>query len=437
MEWRAYYEQRKLAADKALGLVKSGDRVFFSPGGEPNTLAYALAARRGQVHDVEIVIGVPYTDFGWYDQGWEDSFKVTAGFVTEIARPMFEERRGDFSIGVIGAVGFSGIEGPEQRVDVLLVEVSPPDAHGFCSFGHARWNKKELVREAKTVIAEVNPRCIRTFGDNFVHVSEIDYFVDADKPEVREIRQQVQPEEHVKVIGQYVSTLIKDGDTIEVGAGTASEPLVLAGTFDSKHDLGFHAERNVRGIVKLVREGVITGKRKTLHPGKAVASSFASTADEIAYVDKNPRFELYSTDYVNHVAVIAAHDNMVAINNALAIDLGGQVTAESIGPKPWSGAGGQLAFALGARFSKGGRSITVIPSTANTKQGKVSRIVPTLVEGTAVTVPRTVTDYVVSEYGIACLRGKTIRQRALELVSIAHPDFRAELKKAATRLYWP
>jgi 4-hydroxybutyrate CoA-transferase len=325
-----------------------------------------------------------------------------------------------------------------------MVELSPPDAHGYCSFGASVWTKKTECRNAKLVLAEVNKNLIRTYGDNFIHVSEIDYFVEhtpsGKQPGGTDLlgRKDVQPGEAEKAIAGYVSTLVKDGDTLQVGVGATSEWCCVLGTFDSKVDLGWHSETTPRGIIKLIRDGVITGKHKTLNPGKAIATACGGgTLEDMAFVNMNPAFELHSAEYCLDVRVIAQHDNMVAVNSAVSVDFAGQIAAESIGPRVISGAGGQTAFAMGSFLSKGGRSITVLTSTAGSGEKRLSRISPLLAEGTIVTVPRTVSDYVVTEYGIAHIKGKTQRQRALDLIGIAHPDFRADLKKEAEKLYWP
>ena len=292
------------------------------------------------------------------------------------------------------------------------------------------------------MLAEVNKNLIRTYGDNFIHVSEIDYFVEhtptGRPPGATDMlgRKTTGPGEIEKTISQYVASLIKDGDVLEIGVGGAAEWIPQLGALDNKLDLGWHSENTPRGIPTLIREGVITGKRKTLHPGKAIATAVGGgTKEEMDFINMNPLFEVYGSDYVLSPRVIASNDNIVAINSALMVDLGGQIAAESFGPTTVGGTGGQLAFAIGANLSKGGRSIVAFPSTA--RDGAVSRIVPFLEAGTIITVPRTLADIIVTEYGIANLRGKTQRERSQELIGIAHPDFRAELGKEARRLYWP
>lgn len=431
MDWRKEFEQKLLPAEEAVRVVKSGDRVVFNtmPGSEPKALGLALAARREELRGVELFVPRPIRDFGWYDPGWEESFSLVLSNVRRLGRSTLDERRCDYA----PSVHFCPEEEP-TRIDVLFTEVSTPDENGFCSFGHGRWNKRELMRMARTSVAQINSQLIRTYGDNFVHVSEIDCLVPDDP---RPVREPESPEitDTVKSIAGYVSGLVNDGDTVEVGGGGTTEALPMAGIFEGRHDLGIHSEFIAYGMIQMVKEGLFTGKFKTLHQGKAVATSCGGTPADLKFVNQNPLFELYSSRYTHNVGTIAAHDNMVAINNALAIDLTGQVTGESIGPRIWSGPGGQPNFAIGALSSRGGRSITVLPSTA--AGGSVSRIVPVFEAGTVVTLPRTVADIVVTEYGIARLRGRTVRERARELIAIAHPDFRAELRKEAQRLFWP
>jgi 4-hydroxybutyrate CoA-transferase len=325
--------------------------------------------------------------------------------------------------------------------DVLLTEVSPPDEKGFCSFGQSLWNKRKHVKSAKLVIAEVNQRLIRTYGDNFIHVSEIDHFVEhISSGSVLGAgtlagRAKKEPEPYLKDIAGYVGSLIKDRDTLQIGVGRTTEPLVRLGLLDGKSDLGYHSEATPPGIITLVKEGVITGKYKTLNPEIVIVTSLGGgTREEMEWASNNPMFHLIDVEYLEDIRVISGHDNMVAINNALAIDLTGQITAENLGTRFLGVAGGQLPFVVGALLSKGGRSITVLPSTA--QRGTVSRIMPTLPQGTGITIQRNCADYIVTEYGVAKLFGKSVRQRAQELVAIAHPDFRTELRKEAQKLFW-
>lgn len=292
------------------------------------------------------------------------------------------------------------------------------------------------------MLAEVSPDLIRTYGDNYIHVSEIDYFVlhipTGRAPGTTDIlgRRTSGPGKIEKAIAEYAASFVKDGDTIEIGVGGAAEWILQMNFLDNKHDLGVHSENLPRGMASLVMKGVITGKFKTVNPGKVVSTACGGgTKEEMDFIYMNPIFELYGSDYVLDPRVIGSHDNMIAINAALAVDLTGQIAAESIGPTMVSGTGGQLAFAIGANLSKSGRNITVLPSTA--RAGNLSRIVPQLEPGSIVSVPRNLADMVITEHRVARLRGKTQRQRAVELISIADPDFRADLEKWAKKLFWP
>jgi len=439
MDWREEYKRKLISAEQAANMVKSGDRLVFAAGREAFSIGLAVAARKDELKNISVYAPSPGYDFGWYDPGWQDSFDVAIGLPTITCQDAVDARLVDVAIGTL--IPFE--EGPDApKADVLLTEVSPPDEHGFCSFGASLWNKHKQVHEAKVTIAEVNNNLIRTYGDNYIHFSEIDYFVEhvsqGGAPGMGTLggRTPKEPEPYQKKIAQNVASLIRDGDTIQIGIGRTTEPLVKLGIFSGRCDLGWHSEATPPGVISLVREGVINGSRKTLHPGKVVITSIGgSSREEMEWVNMNPLFMLVDVAYLEDIRVIAAHDNFVAINNALMIDLSGQIGAETLGTRIMSQAGGQIPFVFGATLSKGGRAITCLPSTA--QGGKVSRIVPTLPQGTVVTIQRNLADLIVTEYGVARLKGKTLRQRAQELINIAHPDFREELKREAARLYWP
>lgn len=438
-DWREEYERKFITAEEAVSEIRSGDRVAFTYGREPLALGLALASRKEQLTGVKIFVRNPYTDFGWYDPGWEDNFKVDISYVLPLIREKSAQRRCDFIIG--GLTGIPSEHPVIKDIDFLFTEVSPPDENGFCSFGASVWGKRKAIRHARKVIAEANEEIIRTYGDNSIHISEIDAFVEHIHEEPSGDtdllgRESGQPGDVEKQIAHHLSTLVRDGDTLEIGVGSTSEWLAPLGAFDDSVDLGWHSEVTPRGIVGLVREGIITGKRKKSHRGKAVTVVIGEgDRQELEFVNKNPMFELYDADYVLDPRVIASNDNVLAINSALAIDLTGQSAAESIGATMLGGPGGQLAFATGAQLSRGGRFVLVLPSTAN--GGSISRIVSLLEQGTVVTIPRTLADVVVTEYGVAYLRHKSLRERARELISVAHPDFRDILEKEAKRMYWP
>ena len=438
--WEEEFKRKLVSPEEAVRVIKDGDRVSFTYGREPRALGLALAARLGELRDVKIFVRTPGMDFGWYDPGWEESFQIEISYVLPITREMMAERRCDFVIG--GLLGMTPTHPAVGEADVLLTEVSEPDPHGFCSFGASTWGKRKAVECAKVVIAEVNKNLIRTFGENYVHVSEIDYFVEhvsgGSGPGSTDLlgRKTWQPGEVEKRVAEFVSTLIKDGDTLQIGVGSTSEWIAILGSLDNRTDLGWHSETTPRGIIKLAREGVITGRRKKINRGKFVAIAVGGgDKEDMDFVSNHPMFELYDADYVLNPAVIGMNDHVACINSAISVDLTGQIAAESVGPTLVSGPGGQLAFAIGSQLSKEGRFITTLPSTA--KGGGISRIVSQFDRGTIVTIPRTLAGNIVTEYGIAHLYGKTQRERALEIIAVAHPDFRAELQQQAKKLFWP
>jgi len=439
LDWEKDYKQKFTSAEEAIKVVKAGDYVAFAYGTEPLALGLALLNRGMEVGGIKIFVPAPGRDFAWYDPGWENTFQIEVAHVLPIIQQMTADKRCDF---LVGSLFWAHEPGVRRQADVILTQLSPPDKHGYCSLGASMWNRKQAIREARVAIAEINENLIRTYGDNFIHVSEIDYFVEhtpsGRTPGATDMlgRKTTGPGEREKKISEYVSSLIRDGDCFEVGVGGTAEWLLKLGAFDDKNDLGVHSENLPPGVVDLVRKGVITGKRKNIHKGKVVSTACGgSSKEDMDFINMNPLFELYGSDYVLDPRTIAAHDNAVAINSAMAVDLTGQIAAESVGPRMVSSTGGQLAFAIGANLSKGGRNITVLTSTA--RGNTVSRIVPSLEPGTIVTVPRTLADIVVTEFGIARLKGKTQRERAEELIAIAHPDFRDDLKKEAQKLFYP
>ncbi len=437
MNWENEYKRKLTTPEEAIKVVKAGDYVAFAYGSEPLTLGLALLNRGVEVGNVKIFAPAPGRDFAWYDPGWEDTFQIEVAHVLPIVQQMVSDRRCDF---LVGSLPWAHEPDIRRKADVILAQLSPPDEHGYCSLGASLWNKKQAIKDAKVVLAEVSQNLIRTYGDNFIHVSEIDYFVEHTPsgrvPGATDMlgRKTTGPGDRERKICEHISAIIRDGDCIEVGVGGAAEWLFRLSGLDDKSDLGIHSENLPPGIVGAVRRGIITGERKPIHKGKVVSTACGgSSKEDMDFINMNPLFELYGSDYILDPRIIAAHDNVVAINSAMTVDLTGQIAAESIGPRMVSSTGGQLAFAIGANLSKEGRNITVLPSTA---QGDtVSRIVASLQSGTIVTVPRILANIVVTEYGIAQLKGKTQRQRAQELIAIAHPNFRAELKKEAQRLY--
>lgn len=428
-----------MSAEQAIALVKSGDRVCFSYGREPLELGMALLARAGELEDITLFVPVPARDFGWYED-WGHPFRIEYEMTVPMIRDAVAAHRLDQCVSSI----FGASERPVGvgEPDVFLVEVSAPDGNGFCSVGASVWDKLERIRGAKLTIASVNPKLIRTGGQNHVHVTEIDVFVDhvptGREPASLDLlgRKHGDAPEDVRAIADLVAgEIVGDGDTLEIGVGATSEAVARSELLRGKTDLGWHSEATPRGVIRLVMDGVMTGARKTLHPGKAVCTSIGGgTKEEMDFVDGNPLFELYPNSYATNPVVIAQNANMVAINSAVAVDFTGQVTAESLGRRQISTAGGQTPFAYGSLLSDGGRNVVVLPSTA--KGGSESRIMPEFPAGTTITQTRPFADLVVTEHGIARLRGRSVRERALELVAISHPDFRDELRARAQELFW-
>lgn len=439
MNWQDEYKRKLTTADEAINVVKAGDHVAFTVGIEPLALGMALLNRGIDVGSLTVYSPGPGRDFPWYEPGMEGIFHVEILYSLPRVQRLIDEKKCDY---LPGPVLTHHRPGERKQTDVLLTQVSPPDEDGLCSFGASLWNKKEEVKAAKVVLAEVNNNFIRTHGDNFVHVSEIDWFVEhtpsGKLPGGTDMlgRKSTGPGECEKKIAENVAEVVRDGDCLEIGVGGTAEWLVNLGAFDSRRDLGWHSENTVPGIVRLARSGIVNGERKNIHKGKLVATACGgSSKEDMDFINGNPLFELFSVFHVLDPRTIATNDNVVAINSCLQLDLTGQIAAESLGHRMLSGTGGQLAFVMGANLSKGGRSITVLPSTA--RGGTVSRIVAALEVGTVVSVPRSLVDIIVTEYGVARLRGKTQRERAEELTNICHPDFRGDLKKMAQKLYYP
>ena len=443
MNWKQLYESRLTTAEAAVQVVQSGDRVAIPVYTNPTRIASCLSNRLSELKDVTISIGAAAADLPWYHPEASSAFQIepwyTSPYLSKALRQMINAKRSDHRVCPSALLNKTLDERRTGNVpvpDVTLLDVSPPDHNGFVSFGAGVWDKRELVEYAKTSIAEINPTFVRTGGENFMHVREIDHFIEL--PETTAFLPpfpEVQLSDQVKKIATYIAPLIQDGDTIEVGAGSTSEAIVAAGVFNDRNDLGWHTERIPRGGIALIQQGIFTGARKTLHPGKAVATAVAFSREERDFIHHNPQIELYGVTYVNHIKTIASHDNMVAINNALRVDLTGQVVADSFGPQMFTGTGGLPEYAIASVYAKNGRSIVVLPSV--TSNGEISRIVPLIEEGSFITSPRQFTDYVVTEYGVASLFGKTQRRRAEELIAIAHPDFRPELEKTAKTVFWP
>ena len=426
MNWVDIYRRRVTTAESAVEDIRSGDRVWIHPGcNTPTRLIEAMVARAPDLADVEVVHILTLAEAPYAAPGMEGHFRHRALFVGGNVREAVNAGRADFvpiHLHEVPTLISSGL----QPIDVALIHVSPPDEHGFCSFGVGVDATKAAVERARTTIALVNQQMPRTLGDSFVHVSKLGHVVEADEP-VLELPMAPEVSEVARSIGQNVASLIVDGATLQMGIGEIPDA-VLIFLRDKKH-LGVHTEMFSDGLVELFEAGVVTNERKTLHRGKIVASFVIGTRKAFEFVDNNPFMEFHPNEYVNDPFIVARNDNMVAINSALSVDLTGQVCADSIGTGIYSGFGGQLDFVRGAARAKGGVPIIALPSTA--KGGSVSRIVDTLLPGSGVVTTRADVHYVVTEHGIANLHGRSLRERARQLIEIAHPDFRADLEQAA------
>ncbi|MEL7650199.1 MAG: acetyl-CoA hydrolase/transferase C-terminal domain-containing protein [Sedimentibacter sp.] len=422
MSWKEIYNERLLTAEEAVKKIKSNDRVVIGHAvGEPSYLVGKMVENKDQYENVEIVHMVAMGKGEYVQPGMEKHFRHNAIFVGGCTREAVNGGRGDYTPSFF-------YELPELfksslPIDVALIQVTPPDEHGYCSLGVSIDYTKSAAESANMVIAQVNKNMPRTMGDTFLHVSEIDCFVEYSAPIIELGPPKIGEVE--KAIGEYCASLVSDGDTLQLGIGAIPDAVLLF--LKNKKDLGIHSEMFSDGVVELVEEGVITNKKKTLHPGKMVVAFLMGTKKLYDFVNNNPMVEMYPVNYVNNPIVIMKNDNMVSINSCVQVDLMGQVCSESIGLKQISGVGGQVDFVRGVTMAKNGRSIMAMPST--TANGTVSKIVPILDEGAAVTTSRNDVDYIVTEYGIAHLKGKTLKERAAELIRIAHPDFREGLKK--------
>ncbi len=430
MYWEPEYKKKLQTADEALRCVRSGTRVYIQPGcAEPEALVEALMHRAPELYDVEIVHMMTMGCAPYVAPEMAGHFRHNAMFIGGNVRAAINDGRADYTpihLSEIEALFESGA----MPIDVALIEVSPPDSHGFCSFGVGVDTTLTAAKCARYVVAQVNDHMPRTYGDSFIHVSDIDAVVESSRP-LCELKKPEVTDMHV-AIARNVAGLIEDGAVLQTGVGGIPDA-VLPFLADRK-DLGVHSELVSEGVVPLIESGVITGARKNFKPRKIIVGFALGTRRFFEFVDNNPIFEFHPTAYTNDPALIARNDNMVAINSALQVDLTGQVCSDSIGNQFYSGIGGQVDFLRGSSRSKGGKPIIAISSTA--KNGTISRIVPMLSPGAGVVTSRGLVRYVVTEHGIAYLHGKSIRERARALIQIADPKFRAELYEYCERTKW-
>ncbi len=430
MSWRELYQERLCTAQEAVAAVQSGERVFVgSHSAEPQALVNALVACSGKIARAEIVHILTLGMAPYSEARFENHFRHNAFFIGGNVRDAINDCRADYTPIFLSEVPALFRNGA-VKLDHAFISVSPPDAHGYCSLGVSVDVVKAAVESAGRIVAEVNAQMPRTLGDSFVHVSQISAFVENNSPLI-EIAPPVQNEVYHR-IGCNAGSLIEDGSTLQMGIGAIPDAVLQA--LGEKNDLGVHTEMFSDGVLPLVNSGVLNGRRKTLHYGKMVASFCMGTRKLYDFVDNNPFVEFHPVEYVNDPFVIAQNERMVAINAAIEIDLTGQVCSDSIGERFYSGIGGQVDFIRGAARSKGGKPIIALPSTATLHDGTlISRIVSTLKHGSGVVTSRGDVHYIVTEWGVANLHGKSVRERSEMLIRLAHPQFRDELREAACR----
>ncbi|MHB8779717.1 MAG: acetyl-CoA hydrolase/transferase family protein [Anaerolineales bacterium] len=429
------YQSRVTTAQEAVKVIKSGQRVFLTGNvSVPQKLLAALVEMAPTLKNVEICQALTVGTADYVDPAMEGHLRVNSMFISANIRKAVQEGRADFTPVLLSEFPLLFKQGI-LPLDVAIIHVSTPDEHGFCSLGVEVGLTKTAAESAKVIIAEVNDKMPRTLGDSFIHVSRLTHIVPVnyDIPELSMV--DGGDTDAVQKIAGHVAALIPDGATMQLGIGGIPDA-VLKYLFD-KRNLGIHTELFSDGVIDLVNAGVLTNAHKSLHPGKIVAGFILGTKRLYEWVDDNPMIELHRTEYVNDPFVIAQNDRMVAVNSAIEVDLTGQVCADSIGPKLYSGVGGQLDFIYGASRSKGGVPIIALPSTAMMKDGTlISRITAMLKPGAGVVTSRNHVRFVVTEYGVADLYGRTIRQRAQALIKIAHPQFHEELRKRAKELHY-
>lgn len=416
--------------DEAVSHIHDGDFVVLShAAGVPQLCIDALVRNYERYHDVRLFHMVTLGESPYIAPEMEGHFRFVTNFVGGNTRPAMDEQRADFVPSYFYETPSMMKPGGPFHPDVAIVQVSYPNEEGYCSFGVSCDYSKPAAEQAKVVIAEMNRQMPFIGGNNLIHISQLTHIIEADYPLYNLALPRIGEVE--EAIGKNCASLIHDGDTLQLGIGAIPDAVLLF--LKDKKDLGIHSEMVSDGVVKLIKAGTVTGQHKTLHPGKVVATFLMGTEELYDFANNNPSIEMHPVDYVNDPRIIAQNDQLVSINSCIEVDLMGQVVAEAMGLRQFSGTGGQVDFVRGANWSKGGRSIIAIPSTA--RRGTASRIVPLLAEGAAVTTSRNDVDYIVTEYGIAHLKGKSLRERALALTAIAHPKFRPELEAECKRRF--
>ncbi len=431
--WLSHYESHLTTPDRAIEAIRPGMRLYLTGNcSVPRRLMEALVRQAPRfTPPIEIAQILTVTGSEYLAPGMEKHMRVNSLFISANVRQAVNEGRADFTpcfLSEVPRLFRTGV----LPLDAVLLHLSPPDEHGYCSFGIEVGVTKTAAECAPIIIAEINDRMPRTHGDSFIHVSKLTHIIPVSYP---------LPEYHMgevsgaeENIGRHCASLVEDGSTLQLGIGGIPDSVLRY--LGDKRDLGIHTELFSDGVIDLVERGIINGERKSLHPGKIVAGFLMGTQRLYDFVHDNPFVELHPTEYINDPFIIARNDRMVSINSAIEVDLTGQVCADSIGPRLYSGVGGQADFMYGTGRSKGGRPIIALPSTLQLHGRDFSKIVPMLKHGAGVVTSRNHVHYVVTEHGIADLYGKSIRQRTRALIAIAAPQFREELERAAHELHY-
>ena len=419
------YMQKRVSAADAMAHVRSGDAIIVPSGvGEPPTLLTALSEQRRNFRDVKVSSVLAMRKYAYLDPETVEHVRHVAFFYGGATRAGGQAGWVDFLPNYFSEIP-SMIERGQVGADVLMAMASPMDAHGYFSISLGADYSMATVAKARAVLLEVNPHVPFAYGNCHVHISQVTALVESSEPVLEVGLPKIGPVQ--EAIGKYVADLIDDGSTLQIGYGGIPDAVVMQLTH--KHDLGIHTEMIGDGILSLVESGAVTNRRKNYLPGKMIATFALGSSKLYRFMDRNPALEIHPVDFTNDPALAGRNDNLVAINATLQIDLLGQCGSESLGSIPYSGTGGQSDFVRAANRSRGGKAFIVLPSTA--KDDTISRIVPTLSPGTHVSTSKNDINYVVTEYGVAQLRGKSAKQRARELIGIAHPKFRAQLTEQA------
>lgn len=425
MSWVDDYKKKRVTAEEAVSVIKGGDRIYISGNAAtPYVLMNALASRKDELEDVGLSHVLLLGEDPLSRPEMEGHFRHNSLFVGPADRKAINEGRADYIPIFLHQIP-NLIYSEQMALDVAMLHLSPPDEHGFMSFGVEVLASKAAAEKAKIVIAQVNEEMPRVLGDSFIHVSRVHKIVEISE-ELPQLERSPFTEVERK-IGHFIADLIEDGSTLQLGIGGIPDAALSA--LKERRDLGIHTEMVSDGVMEAIETGIITGAKKTFHPHKVILTFILGSKKLYDFSDNNPVFEAHPTDYTNHPFNVSRNDNMVAINSAVEVDITGQVCSDSIGTYIYSGFGGQVDFIRGAAHSNGGKPIIALPSTA--KNDEVSRIVPFLKKGAGVVTTRADVKYVVTEYGVAYLHGKNLQERTVALINIAHPKFRPDLIKEA------